>query len=79
VFEGSRSSTKRPKALTHDPLKKIRRKTLSNPQNQPKNKNTKEAPKRSTEIKTPNLLYNQERFVQGLACLNIHLSLKISS
>jgi hypothetical protein len=45
VFEGSRSSTKRHKALTHDPLKEIRRKTLSNPRNQPKNENTKEAPK----------------------------------
>jgi hypothetical protein len=43
------------------------------------NENNKEAPKRPTEITTPNLLYNQERFVQGLACLlNIHPSLKIS-
>jgi hypothetical protein len=79
AFEGSRSSTKRHKALTHDPLKEIRRKTLSNPRNQPKNENTKEAPKRPTEITTPNLIYNRERFVQGLACLlNIHSSLKIS-
>jgi hypothetical protein len=30
VFEGSRSSTKRHKALTHDPLKEIRRETPSN-------------------------------------------------
>jgi hypothetical protein len=43
VFEGLRSSTKRHKALTHDPLKENRRKTLSNPRNQPKNENTKEA------------------------------------
>jgi hypothetical protein len=79
MFEGSGSSTKRHKALTHDPLKEIRRKTLSNPQNQPNNENTKEAPKRPTEIATPNLLYNQERFIKGLACLlNIHPSLKIS-
>jgi hypothetical protein len=79
TFEGSRSSTKRHKALTHDPLKEIWRKPFSNPRNQPKNKNTKEAPKRPTKITTPNLLYNQERFVQGLACLlNIHPSLKIS-
>jgi hypothetical protein len=79
AFEGSRSSIKRHKALTHDPLKEIRRKALSNPRNQPKNKNTKEAPKRPTEITTPNLLYNHERFVQGLDCLlNIHPSLKIS-
>jgi hypothetical protein len=79
AFEGSRSSTKRHKTLTHDPLKEIRRKTLSNPQNQPKNENTKEAPKRFTEITTPNLIYNQERFVQDLAfLLNIHPSLKIS-
>jgi hypothetical protein len=88
AFEGSRSSieiihkrssTKRHKALTHNPLKKIWRKTLSNPRNQPKNENTKETPKRPTEITTLNLLYNQERFVQGLACLlNIHPSLKIS-
>jgi hypothetical protein len=79
VFEESRSSTKRHKALTHDPLKEIQRKTLSTPWNQPKNENTKEAPKRPTEITTLNLLYNQERFVQGLACLlNIHPSLKIS-
>jgi hypothetical protein len=66
-------------ALTHDPLKEIRRKTLSNPRNQPKNKNTKEAPKRPTKITMPNLLYNKERFIQGLACLlNIHPSPKIS-
>jgi hypothetical protein len=79
AFEGSRSFTKRHKALTHDPLKEIRRKTLSNSRNQSKNENTKEAPKRPTAITTPNLLYNQERFVQGLACLlNIHPSLKIS-
>jgi hypothetical protein len=79
TFEGSRSSTKRHKALTHDHLKEIQRKTLSNPWNQPKNENTKEAPKRPTEITTSNLLYNQERFIQGLACLlNIHPSLKIS-
>jgi hypothetical protein len=79
VFEGSRSSKKRHKVLTHDPLKEIRRKNLSNPWNQPKNENTKEAPKRPTGITTPNLLYNQERFIQGLACLlNIYPSLKIS-
>jgi hypothetical protein len=30
AFEGSRSSTKRLKALTHDPLKEIRRETPSN-------------------------------------------------
>jgi hypothetical protein len=79
VFEGSRSSTKRHKALTHDPLKEIRRKTLSNPWNQLKNENTKEAPKRPTEITTLNLQYNQEKFVQGQACLlNIHPSLTIS-
>jgi hypothetical protein len=79
AFEGSRSSTKRHKALTHNPLKEIRRKTLSNPRNQPKNENTKEALKRPTKTTTPSLLYNQERFVQGLACLlNIHPSLKIS-
>jgi hypothetical protein len=42
-FEGSRSSTKRHKTLTHDPLKKIQRKTLSNLQNKLKNENTKEA------------------------------------
>jgi hypothetical protein len=30
VFEGSRSSTKRHKALTHDPLKEIPRETPSN-------------------------------------------------
>jgi hypothetical protein len=69
----------RHKALTHDPLKEIRRKTLSNRWNQLKDENTKEAPKRPTEITTPNLLYNQERFIQGLACLlNTHPSLKIS-
>jgi hypothetical protein len=79
VFEGSISSTKRHKALAHDPLNEIQRKTLPNPRNQPKNENTKEAPKRPTEITTPNLLYNKERFIQGLACLlNIHPSLKIS-
>jgi hypothetical protein len=40
---------------------------------------TPEAPKRPMEITTSNLLYNQEKFVQGLACLlNIHPSLKIS-
>jgi hypothetical protein len=60
---------KRHKALTHDPLKEIRRKTLPNQWNQPKNENTKEAPKRPMGITTPNLLYNQGRFVQGLACL----------
>jgi hypothetical protein len=84
VFEGSRSSIKRQKALTHDPLKVIRRKTLSNPWNQPKNENTKEAPKRPTEITTLNLLYNQERFVQGLPCLehpsiSQDLTMKLSS
>jgi hypothetical protein len=79
VFEGSRSSTKRHKALIHDPLKEIRRKTPSILQNQPKNENTKEAPKRPMEITTLNLLYNKDRFVQGLSCLlNIHPSLKIS-
>jgi hypothetical protein len=30
AFEGSRSSTKRHKALTHDPLKEIQRETPSN-------------------------------------------------
>jgi hypothetical protein len=61
------------------PLKKYGEKTHSNPWNQPANENTKEAPKRPTEITTPNLLYNQEKFVQGPACLlNIHPSLKIS-
>jgi hypothetical protein len=30
TFEGSRSSTKRNKALTHDPLKELRRETPSN-------------------------------------------------
>jgi hypothetical protein len=79
AFEGSRSPTKRHKARTHDPLKEIQRKTLSNPRNQLKNENAKKAPKRPTEITTPNLLYNQERFVQGLAyLLDIHPSLKIS-
>jgi hypothetical protein len=79
VFEGLRSSTKRHKALTYDPLKEIRRKTLSIPQNQPKNENTKEAPKRPMKITMPNLLYNKERFIQGLAyLLNIHPCLKIS-
>jgi hypothetical protein len=42
-------------------------------------KASKVALKRPTEITMSNLLYNQERFVQGLACLlNIHSSLKIS-
>jgi hypothetical protein len=41
IVEGSRSSTKRHKVLNHDPLKEIRRKTLSTPRNQPKNENTK--------------------------------------
>jgi hypothetical protein len=37
------------------------------------------AQKRPTEITTPNLLYKQERLVQGPACLlNIHPSIKIS-
>jgi hypothetical protein len=61
------------------PSKKSGEKTRSNPRNQLENKNTKEAPKRPTEITTPNLLYNQEKFIQGLACLlNIHPSLMIS-
>jgi hypothetical protein len=75
----SKKSREKPSQIhgcTHDPLKEIQRKTLSNPWNQPKKENTKEAPKRPTKITTPNLLYNQERFVQGLACLlNIHPSL----
>jgi hypothetical protein len=45
TIEGTRSSTKRHKELTHDPLKEIWRKTLSNPWNQPKNENSKEAQK----------------------------------
>jgi hypothetical protein len=47
ALEGSRSSTKRYNALTNDPLKEIRTKTLSNLWNQPKNENTKEAPKKT--------------------------------
>jgi hypothetical protein len=57
MFEGSRSSTKRYKALTHDPLKEIRRKTLSNPHNQPQNENTKEAQKDPRKITMSKLLY----------------------
>jgi hypothetical protein len=56
AFEGSRSSTKRNNALTHDPLKEIRRKTLSNPWNQPMNENQR-GTKRPKEITTPKLLY----------------------
>jgi hypothetical protein len=42
-------------------------------------KTPKRHQKRPMETTTPNLLYNQERVVQGLACLlNIHPSLKIS-
>ena len=64
VFEGSRSSTKRHKALTHDPLKEIWRKTLSNLRNQPKNENTKEAQKDPRKSQRRSFYTNHERFIQ---------------
>jgi hypothetical protein len=64
VFEGSRSSTYRHKALTHDPLKEIWRKTLSNLRNQLKNENTKEAQKDPWKPQCRSFYTNHERFIQ---------------
>jgi hypothetical protein len=64
AFEGSRSSTKRHKALSHDPLREIRRKNLSNPRNQLKSENTKEAQKVPWKSRRRSFYTNHERFIQ---------------
>jgi hypothetical protein len=48
AFEGSRSSPKMYKALTHDPLKEIRKETPSNPWKQANNKGTKKSSEKAT-------------------------------
>jgi hypothetical protein len=49
AFEGSRSSPKMHKALTHDSLKEIRREMPSNPWKQAKNNRTKKSSQKATK------------------------------
>jgi hypothetical protein len=78
MFEGSISSTKRNKALTHDLLKEIRRETPSNRQierwTKIAQKELRKPPKRKTGKNSnkpwgtmPNHLYIPWMFIQGLA------------
>jgi hypothetical protein len=84
AFEGPRSSTKRHKAFTHDPLKEIRGEMPSNRRIEGQMKNPRKGSenhrKRETGGETRTLeesrqtfYTHHERFIQGRACLlNIH-------
>jgi hypothetical protein len=52
AFEGPRSSTKRHKALTHDPLKEIRRETPSNRRIERRTKNPRKGSENHQKGKT---------------------------
>jgi hypothetical protein len=89
AFEGSRSSKKRHKTLTHDPLNEIGEKRPQIDESSDERKYHEKAPKitkkretggatRTLEESRQTFYTHHERFIQVLACLlNIHPSLKI--
>jgi hypothetical protein len=90
VFEESRSSTIRHKALTHDPLKEIQRETPSNQRIEGRTKIPRKGSEnhrkrdtggatRTLEESRETFYTHHERFIQGLTfLLNIHPSLSRS-